>query len=118
MIARGEDPRHNGKMQALSRLVGSSMQAGAPEPSFSALIQLLAEQALLALGVPHPQVPVPPPANPAAARFYVDLLSMLKEKSEGLRTDAESRELETFLHELRMRVLDLQPAPPAPAGRR
>lgn len=85
------------------------MQAGVPEPSFSALIQLLAEQALLALGVPHPQVPMPPPANPAAARFYVDLLAMLKEKSEGLRTEAESRELEGFLHELRMRVLDIQP---------
>ncbi len=83
------------------------MQAGVPEPSFSALVQLLAEQALLALGVPHPQVPVPPPANPAAARFYVDLLAMLKEKSEGRRTDAETRELETFLHELRLRVLDL-----------
>lgn len=94
------------------------MQAGAPEPSFSALIQLLAEQALLALGVPHPQMPAPPPANPAAARFYVDLLAMLKEKSEGLRTDSESRELETFLHELRMRVLDLQPAPPASTGLR
>ncbi|HEU4952437.1 MAG TPA: DUF1844 domain-containing protein [Holophagaceae bacterium] len=87
------------------------MQAGVPEPSFSALVQLLAEQALLALGVPHPQVPVPPPANPEAARFYVDLLSMLRAKSEGHRTDQESRELETFLHELRMRVMDLRPAP-------
>lgn len=94
------------------------MQAGVPEPSFSALIQLLAEQALLALGVPHPQVPAPPPANPAAARFYVDLLSMLKAKSEGHRTEAESRELESFLHELRMRVLDLRPADAAPDGPR
>ena len=92
------------------------MQAGVPEPSFSALIQLLAEQALLALGVPHPQMPAPPPANPAAARFYVDLLAVLKEKSEGHRTDAESRELDVFLHELRMRVLDIQPA--APGGSR
>jgi hypothetical protein len=86
-------------------------QAGVPEPSFSAIAQLLAEQALLALGVPHPQVPVPPPANPAVARFYVDLLAVLKEKSEGRRTDAETREIETFLHELRLRVLDIQPAP-------
>lgn len=92
------------------------MQAGVPEPSFSALVQLLAEQALLALGVPHPQVPVPPPANPEAARFYVDLLSMLKAKSEGHRTDQETRELETFLHELRMRVMDLRPAPAGSTG--
>ncbi|HET8714197.1 MAG TPA: DUF1844 domain-containing protein [Holophagaceae bacterium] len=92
------------------------MQAGVPEPSFSALVQLLAEQALLALGVPHPQVPVPPPANPEAARFYVDLLSMLKAKSEGHRTDQETRELENFLHELRMRVMDLRPAPAGSTG--
>ena len=92
--------------------MGFSMQAGVPEPSFSALIQLLAEQALLALGVPHPQVPMPPPANPVAARFYVDLLVMLKEKSEGHRTVPESQELDAFLHELRMRVLNLQPVAP------
>ncbi len=96
--------------------MGFSMQVGVPEPSFSALIQLLAEQALLALGVPHPQVPMPPPANPVAARFYVDLLVMLKEKSEGRRTESETRELDVFLHELRMRVLDLQPATPGSAS--
>ena len=91
------------------------MQAGVPEASFSALVQLLAEQALLALGVPHPQMPMPPPANPAAARFYVDLLSMLKEKSHGNRTETESAELEGMVHELRMRVLDIQPSAPGVA---
>lgn len=88
------------------------MPAGVPEPSLTALMHLLAEQALMALGVPHPQMKELPPANPEAARFYVDLLVMLKDKTEGRRTDAETRQLDELLYELRMRVLNLQPAEP------
>ena len=92
------------------------MNPAVPEASLTALMHLLTEQALLALGVPHPMMPTPPPANPAAARFYVDLLSVLKEKTEGVRTDAESRQLDEILYELRMRVMDLKPAVDLPAA--
>jgi hypothetical protein len=92
------------------------MNPAVPEASLTALMHLLTEQALLALGVPHPMMPTPPPANPAAARFYVDLLSVLKEKTEGARTDAESRQLDEILYELRMRVMDLKPAADLPAA--
>lgn len=92
------------------------MNPAVPEASLTALMHLLTEQALLALGVPHPMMPTPPPANPAAARFYVDLLSVLKEKTEGARTDAESRQLDEILYELRMRVMDLKPAVDLPAA--
>lgn len=89
---------------------GVHMNAGVPEPSLTALMHLLAEQALLAMGVPHPQMAQQPPANPAVARFYVDMLAMLKEKTEGQRTPAESMAMDELLHELRMRALNLQPA--------
>ncbi len=89
---------------------GVHMNAGVPEPSLTALMHLLSEQALLAMGVPHPQMPQQPPANPAVARFYVDLLAMIKDKTEGHRSPAESMALEELLHELRMRILNLQPA--------
>lgn len=65
----------------------------------------------MALGVPHPMLKEVPPANPTVARFYVDLLATLKLKSEGNRTEAETRALEDVLHQLRMRILDLEPAP-------
>lgn len=83
-----------------------------PEPSLSALVHLLAEQALLALGVPHPQMQQQPPAHPEAARFYIDLLDVLKAKTEGQRTDAETREIDDILYALRMRAMSLVPAAP------
>ena len=91
------------------------MNPAMPEASLTALTHLLTEQALLAMGVPHPMMKEPPPANPAAARFYVDLLSVLKEKTEGARTDVETRQLDDVLYELRMRVMDLKPAADLPS---
>ncbi|MBI3132104.1 MAG: DUF1844 domain-containing protein [Acidobacteria bacterium] len=87
------------------------MNPAPPEPSLTSLTHLLAEQALLALGVPHPMLKEVPPANPGVARFYIDLLAVLKEKTEGRRTEGETRALEDILHQLRMRILDLEPAP-------
>ncbi len=78
-----------------------------PEASLSALFHILAEQALLAMGMPHPMLKEPPPANPQAARFFVDLLALVQDKTEGRRSPAESKELDDLLHQLRMRALDL-----------
>ena len=83
-----------------------------PEPSLSALVHLLVEQALLALGVPHPQLEQQPPANPVVGRFYVDLLEVLKTKTDGRRTDAETAEIEEFLYQLRMRAMNMMPTAP------
>jgi hypothetical protein len=93
------------------------MNPAVPEASLTALMHLLTEQALLSMGVPHPMVKEAPPANPVVARFYVDLLGVLKEKTEGSRTEAETAQLEEILYQLRMRSLDLKPsaeAVPAP----
>jgi hypothetical protein len=92
------------------------MNPAVPEASLTALMHLLAEQALLSMGVPHPMVKEVPPANPVVARFYVDLLTVLKEKTEGVRTDAESAQLDEILYQLRMRVMDLKPAAEASAA--
>lgn len=88
------------------------MTASIPEPSFSGLVHLLAEQALLAMGVTHPELKGQPPANPEVARFYVDLMSILQGKVNGNLTAAESAELDEVLYQLRMRALNLQPAVP------
>lgn len=91
------------------------MNPAVPDASLTALMHLLAEQALLAMGVPHPMVKEAPPANPAVARFYVDLLTVLKDKTAAARTEQESAQLEEILYQLRMRVMDLKPAAEASA---
>lgn len=98
------------------------MQATVPEPSLRELVNLLSVQALLAMGFPHPVTKEQVPANPQIARFYVDLLGVLKDKTEGRRTDTETREIEDMLYQLRMQAMNLQPAgagvqvPSAPSG--
>jgi Domain of unknown function (DUF1844) len=90
------------------------MNPAVPEASLTALMHLLAEQALLSMGVPHPMVKETPPANPVVARFYVDLLAVLKEKTEGNRAVEESSQLDEILYQLRMRAMDLKPATDPP----
>ncbi len=92
------------------------MTPAVPEASLTALMQFLAEMALLCMGGQNPMTGEPLPANPAMARFYVDLLSVLKEKTEGSRTEAETAQLEEILYQLRMRVMDLKPAADMPAA--
>lgn len=91
------------------------MNPAVPEASLTALMHLLAEQALMALGVPHPMMKETPPANPAVARFYVDLLGVLKDRTEGARDDVETRQMDDLLYGLRMRLMDLKPAAGIPA---
>lgn len=64
----------------------------------------------MAMGVPHPEMRDQPPANPGVARFYVDLIDILQSKVQGNLTEAESSELREVLYQLRLRILDLQPA--------
>lgn len=92
------------------------MTPAVPEASLQALMHLLVEQSLLAMGVPHPAMKEAPPANVAAARLFVDLLAVLKDKTEGRRTEEETREIEDLLYGLRLRVMDLKPAQNIPVG--
>jgi len=84
------------------------MPATVPEPNLMALAELLSGQALLAMGFSHPGLKDPPPADPLLARFFVDLLEILKNKTEGNRNDGESRQIDELLYHLRMKVLELQ----------
>jgi Domain of unknown function (DUF1844) len=94
-----------------------AMNPAVPDASLTALMHLLAEQALMSMGVPHPMMKEVPPANPVVARFYVDLLNVLREKTEGARSESETAQLDEILYQLRMRVMDLKPAvePPGTA---
>jgi hypothetical protein len=85
------------------------MSMAVPEASLSALFHILADQALLAMGVQHPMMKEQPPANPQVAKFFLDLLALVKDKTEGRLSSAESQELKGLLHQLRMRSLGANP---------
>jgi hypothetical protein len=42
------------------------------------------------------------PADPEVARFHIDMLELLQDKTKGNLTDEESKTLSATLHELRM----------------
>ena len=80
-------------------------------------------QALIALGeMPHPATNQPHP-DPEQARYLIDLLGMLQEKTKGNLNPEEANLLENILYELRMKYVAMlqafqQPPPGQPAGGR
>lgn len=77
--------------------------------SFSALIFSLSASALAAMGHELPGVPKQE-RNLALARHSIDLLEMLKAKTEGNRTLQESSLLEDLLCQLRLAFVAEQKA--------
>lgn len=76
-----------------------------PEPDFNFFITTLSLQASIALGhIPNP-VTNQNEEDPSQAKFLIDTLGMLKEKTKGNLTPDESNLLENLLYELRMQYV-------------
>ena len=81
----------------------SSMQA-----SFSLLLMSIASNALMAMGLsPHPETQKTE-VDRGLAKFNIDLLLILKEKSEGKRTDEENQFLNAILSDLQSKFVQLK----------
>ncbi len=80
------------------------------EPSLEYLINMLALQAMLALGMGPNPVSGRYEINLYQARFFIDLLSVLEEKTKGNRTPAESELLAQALSDLRLSYLNVHKA--------
>jgi hypothetical protein len=82
-----------------------------PPASFELLLTMLATEALVALGqVPHPasgQLHV----HRNQAKYLIDLVEMLRNKTQGNLTDNEQQLIETLLHQLRMAFVETGNAP-------
>ncbi len=85
----------------------------APEATFSFFITTLALQASIALGV------IPDPAdnkkvqNFPQAKFLIDTLEMVQQKTKNNLTEEEAGLLENILYELRMQFVAVQKNHPA-----
>jgi hypothetical protein len=79
-----------------------------PEADFRTLVSTMVTQALMAMGA----IPEPSTGQRVAvldlAKFHIDMLGVLEEKTKGNITDEESKMLSGALHELRMQFLHLQ----------
>lgn len=84
---------------------GGPEEEGLPPADFRTLVGSLVTQALLYMGA------IPDPESgrgivaPEYAKHYIDLLSMLEQKTRGNLTAEESSEITEVLHELRMRFV-------------
>lgn len=73
-----------------------------PPASFPVLVQLLASQAMMAMG--KLKVPGQPELKPDldAAKHFVDLLGVLEEKTKGNLSVEEGAMMSAVAHEIRM----------------
>lgn len=79
---------------------GNEEAAGPEPPPFVALISSLASQAMFALGVIAPRDAKQIVVNLDEAKFTIDLLMMLREKTKGNLTPEEDGMLTTTIAEL------------------
>ena len=76
-----------------------------PEASFKTLMSVLASQALMGLGTIQDPESKGVIIDLDGARFSIDLLGVLEEKTKGNLTDEEKQELAQLLAELRSRYV-------------
>ena len=96
----------------------AQQQAGTQAPSdvgFVDLLNLVAMQATIALGgVKTPDGQQIPP-NPPMAKYHVDMLDVLDQKTQGNLTPDEKRVLDRVLYELRMQFVQMTTGKVPPA---
>lgn len=77
-----------------------------PEASFQVLVSTFATQAAMALGqIPNPVTNEAEEDLPQA-KFAIDLLQIMDEKTQGNRTAEEDKFLQDCLYQLRMVYID------------
>jgi len=76
-----------------------------PEPTFGQFLTTLAAQALMALGEAENPVTRTKEVDLPAAKYVIDVISLLKDKTKGNLTEAEEATLTQLLTELRLKFV-------------
>jgi len=82
---------------------------------FADLLNLIAMQAMVGLGAIQAPGQPPFPPNPPLAKFHIDMLAVLDEKTKGNLSQDEEKMLKGTLHELRMAFVHMTTGVP-PTG--
>ena len=78
-----------------------------PPADLTALISMFATQAMFALGLIHEQGAQPPKPDSDMARFNIEMLQMIEDKTKGNTTAEEAQLLQTSLAQLRMAFIQV-----------
>lgn len=105
-VNKEKGQEENAPAQAAGGPTGEKEAFQVPEASFSFFVTTLAMQATLSLGdVPEPHTNKKE-ENLPQAKFLIDTLGILQEKTKGNLTKEEDSLLEGILYELRMRYVE------------
>ena len=80
---------------------------GAPAPSFVLIVSSFAAQALIALGQIESPVEGRRTIDLDTAKFTIDLLQVLSDKTQGNLSEEEKAMLDATLYDLRMQYVDI-----------
>ena len=87
-------------------------RAKLPPASFNTLVEMLASQAMVFLGLHPDPMQKKPVVRLNFARHYIDTLSILEDKTKGNLSSEESAFLDHVLYDLRMAFVTVQKKTP------
>jgi hypothetical protein len=97
---------------------GEHREMQMPPASWEMLLTTLATEAMVWLGqIPHPATGQPE-RNLDQAKYFIDTLEVLEQKTKGNLTPFESQALEQLLHDLRMAFVAAEQQRPSPSASR
>ncbi len=117
--ARQEKEKLDEKVKEKTRRERAGEGAGreTPPADFLHFVSGMATQTLMQLGeIENPLEGGDRKVDLAAARYSIDVLQMLAEKTKGNLTDEEDQYLRAALHDLRMRFVDAAGGPSSKTG--
>jgi hypothetical protein len=99
--------REQAQQDEATRDVGGDEEM--PEPSILEIVNLLAMQATVGLGLMQdPRTGRPLPPHLPTARHFIDLLALLADKTKGKLDEEEQQVLDRTLHELRLIFVEIK----------
>jgi hypothetical protein len=101
-IAADENTETDIAADADAEIDAAAAAADFPVASLEMLLMTHHTQAVMALGMMPDPMTGETSANKDAAKFHIDMLSVIEEKTKGNLTDEESEALSSILHQLRM----------------
>ena len=94
--------------EAPSPPASSEAEEATPQASFSSLVTFIAAQTVVALGEGSSEQEEKPAVRLDIARYHIDTLVVLQEKTQGHLSEEEAALVEQYLHQLRMLYVSVQ----------